>query len=117
MNKAKREKLEKSGWKVGNAAEFLGLSPEEESFVELKLSLSQYLQTKRKKKHLTQIQMAKLISSSQSRVAKMEKAEASVSIDLILRTLFALGTKTNEIADILLGMDKGKTFSSLPIKR
>ena len=107
MNKAKKENLEKSGWKVGTAQEFLGLSPEEESYVELKLSLSQYLQEKRKTKHLTQIQMAKLISSSQSRVAKMEKAESSVSIDLILRSLFALGTETGEIADILIGMEKG----------
>jgi transcriptional regulator with XRE-family HTH domain len=107
MNKLKRENLEKSGWKVGTATEFLGLSPEEESYVELKLSLSQYLQEKRKTKHLTQIQMAKLISSSQSRVAKMEKAESSVSIDLILRSLFALGTETSEIADILIGMEKG----------
>lgn len=106
MNKVKREILEKNGWKVGNVREFLGLSPEEESYVELKLSLSQFLQTKRKMKHLTQIQMASLISSSQSRVAKMEKAENSVSIDLILRTLFALGTETSEIADILLGMEK-----------
>lgn len=107
MNKAKKENLEKRGWKVGTAQEFLGLSPEEESYVELKLSLSQYLQEKRKTKHLTQIQMAKLISSSQSRVAKMEKAESSVSIDLILRSLFALGTETGEIADILIGMEKG----------
>jgi transcriptional regulator with XRE-family HTH domain len=107
MNKTKKENLEKVGWKVGAAQEFLGLTPEEESYVELKLSLSQYLQEKRKTKHLTQIQMAKLISSSQSRVAKMEKAESSVSIDLILRSLFALGTETGEIADILLGMEKG----------
>lgn len=106
MKKTKKENLEKSGWKVGTAQEFLGLSPEEDSYVELKLSLSQYLQEKRKIKHLTQIQMAKLISSSQSRVAKMEKAESSVSIDLILRTLFALGTETGEIADILIGMEK-----------
>jgi len=107
MNKSKKENLEKKGWKSGTAQEFLGLTPEEEAYVELKLSLSQYLQEKRKTKHLTQIQMAKLISSSQSRVAKMEKAEPSVSIDLILRSLFALGTETGEIADILIEMEKG----------
>jgi hypothetical protein len=61
----------------------------------------------------TQIQMAKLISSSQSRVAKLEKAESSVSIDLILRSLFALGTRTGEIADILIAMNKGNAGSRI----
>ena len=116
MNKSKRVSLGKNGWKVGTAREFLGLSPEEESYVELKLSLSQYLQEKRKTKHLTQIQMAKLISSSQSRVAKMEKAESSVSIDLILKSLFALGTETGEITDILIGMEN-ENIGRQPSKR
>jgi transcriptional regulator with XRE-family HTH domain len=106
MNKTKRENLEKRGWKVGSAKDFLGLTPEEESYIELKLSLGHYLQEKRKAKHLTQIQMAKLVHSSQSRVAKMEKAEPSVSIDLIVRSLFALGTEPTEIADILVEMAK-----------
>jgi predicted XRE-type DNA-binding protein len=85
MNKSKKEALEQRGWKVGSAGEFLGLTPEEEAYIELKISLSQFLQEKRKTRRLTQTQMATLIQSSQSRVAKMEKGEESVSIDLILR--------------------------------
>lgn len=104
MNKSKKENLEKSGWKVGSTEEFLGLTPEEEAYIELKLSLSQFLQEKRKTKHITQVQLAKLIQSSQSRVAKIEKGEQSVSIDLILRSLFALGTETKEIAKKLNGI-------------
>ena len=104
MNKTKKENLESNGWRVGSASEFLGLSAEEEAYIELKISLSRFLQEKRKIRHLTQIQLAKLIHSSQSRVAKMEKAEESVSIDLILRSLLALGTDMKEIGRNLIGM-------------
>lgn len=106
MNKNKKVNLEKKGWTVGSTQNFLGLTSEEESYIELKLSLSQYLQEKRKTKYMTQIQLAKLIQSSQSRVAKMEKSESSVSLDLIVRTLFALGTDTKEIAEILTGINE-----------
>lgn len=98
MNKQRKKTLEKKGWKVSTVKEFLNLTPAEEAYIELKLSLSRYLQEKRKKKRLTQFRMAKLISSSQSRVAKMEKGVPSVSVDLIVRTLFALGAKPKEIA-------------------
>jgi hypothetical protein len=40
MNKAKRKMLEKKGWKVGTAEEFLGLSPVDSRYIELKLTLS-----------------------------------------------------------------------------
>ena len=109
MNKSKKEALEQKGWKVGSAGDFLGLTPEESAYIELKLSLSQFLQEKRKTRRLTQNQMAALIQSSQSRVAKMEKGEESVSIDLILRSLLALGTEINEIGRSLTGIKKVKT--------
>jgi transcriptional regulator with XRE-family HTH domain len=104
MNKSKKESLEQRGWKVGSAGEFLGLTSEEEAYIELKLSLSQFLQQKRKTRRLTQNQLAALIQSSQSRVAKMEKGEESVSIDLILRSLLALGTEIKEIGKSLTGI-------------
>ena len=104
MNKSKKLALEQNGWKVGSASEFLGLSSEEESYIELKLALSQFLQEKRKTRRLTQTQMATLIQSSQSRVAKMEKGEDSVSIDLILRSLIALGTEIQEIGKNIVGI-------------
>ena len=113
MNKSKKEALEQKGWKVGSAREFLGLTTEEDSYIELKLSLSQFLQEKRKTRRLTQNQLATLIQSSQSRVAKMEKGEESVSIDLILRSLLALGTEINEIGKSLTG----KKSTRAPIRR
>ena len=96
MNTAKRKRLEKAGWKVGTAHEFLNLSPEEAAYVEVKLNLARVLSKRRKSLRLTQVAVAKKIKSSQSRVAKMEAGDPSVSIDLLVRSLIALGeTPTN----------------------
>lgn len=102
MNREKRAKLKRKGWKIGSPDEFLGLSSEESVYIELKIALSELIQKKRKEKRLTQIQFAKLIHSGQSRVAKMEKAEESVSVDLMIRSLFALGTTTKELSKVLI---------------
>ena len=97
MNKTKIDKLNKKGWKVGTVSDFLDLSAEESAYVELKVSLSRYLHQKRTKKHWTQEQLAQKINSSQSRVAKMEKGDPSVSIDLLIKSLFAMGSSKNEL--------------------
>jgi DNA-binding XRE family transcriptional regulator len=101
MNNTKRKRLEAKGWKVGSVQEFLNLSPEETSYVELKLALSRNLQDYRKSKRLTQTQLAKLIKSSQSRVAKMESGDPSVSIDLLVRSLFAMGASKKRLVGML----------------
>ncbi len=98
MLKAKRERLEKKGWKVGSADEFLGLSPEETAYIDLKLRLGQTLQQQRKAHHLTQAQLARRIRSSQSRVAKMEGGDPSVSLDLLIQSLLALGASHQYLA-------------------
>jgi transcriptional regulator with XRE-family HTH domain len=47
---------------------------------------------------LTQVEVAKQLGSSQSRVAKMEAGDPSVSLDLLLRSLVALGAAPRDIA-------------------
>lgn len=101
MKAIKRHKLEKAGWKVADATEFLGLSDQESAYVELKLALSTTLKETRKKKRLSQEAVAELISSSQSRVAKMEAGDSSVSIDLLVKSLFALGASRKELASAI----------------
>jgi len=91
MNTAKRKRLEKAGWKVGTTQQFLNLSAEEAAYVEVKLNLARVLSNRRKSLRLTQVALAKKIKSSQSRVAKMEAGDPSVSIDLLVRSLIALG--------------------------
>ncbi len=98
MKQSKRKKLEAKGWKVGTAADFLNLTSEEELFIEMKLSLSHSLKELRMLKHMSQVDFAKLIKSSQSRVAKMEAGSASVSFDLLIKSLLALGASEKDLA-------------------
>ena len=91
MDKAKRKRLENAGWKVGTVNEFLELTPEEGAYIELKLELAKSLQKRRREKKLTQIDLARMLKSSQSRVAKMEAGDPTVSLDLLIRSLLALG--------------------------
>ena len=101
MNKAKMEKLKAAGWKIGSAKDFLSLSKEEAALVEIKVALAASLRRRRLRKKLTQEGLAKLLKSSQSRVAKMEAADSSVSIDLLLRSLLAMGVTQRGVAKIL----------------
>jgi DNA-binding XRE family transcriptional regulator len=98
MNAEKRKRLEAAGWRFGSAADFLGMTPEEEAYVELKLRLADTLEAKRKAEHLTQKALAARLNSSQSRVAFMERGDPSVSVDLLVRGLFALGVSRKELA-------------------
>ena len=98
MDKKKKKNLESKGYKVGSVGEFLGLSTEESEYIELKLALSQALAKRRKQKKMTQVQLAKMLKSSQSRVAKIEKGDPSVSVDLLVKSLLAIGANKKSIA-------------------
>ena len=97
MNKAKRKKLESKGWKVGTVQEFLKLSDEEAAYVELKLLLAKNVQKRRRALNLTQTALARKLKSSQSRIAKMEAGDPSVSVDLLVRSLLALGASKQSL--------------------
>ena len=101
MKASKQKKLEKAGWKVGSTEEFLGLSPEESAYVEMKLALCNSVRRMRIKKRLSQVEFAKKIASSQSRIAKIEAGDPSVSIDLVMKSLFALGFSKKEVARVI----------------
>jgi len=101
METKKKKKLEAAGWKVGSAEDFLDLSPKEMEYIELKLTLARCLEKTRRARNLTQIQMAKRIKSSQSRVAKMEAADPSVSLDLLIRSLIELDVSKGELAKFI----------------
>ena len=98
MEKEKQKRLEAKGYKIGSAGDFLGLTREEEEYIELKLALGETLAQQRKQKNLTQIQLAKLLKSSQSRVAKMENGDPTVSLDLLVKSLLAMGATKESIA-------------------
>jgi transcriptional regulator with XRE-family HTH domain len=64
----------------------------------MKLSLSRRLRELRLSQQLSQQSLAKRINSSQSRVAKMEAGDPSVSLDLMVRTLLAMGATREDVA-------------------
>ena len=98
MNRTKRKKLEAKGWRLGDTKDFLAMSDEEMAIIEMKLALGQELRERRQRKHLSQVELARRINSSQSRVAKMEAGDPSVSMDLLIKSLLALGASRKELA-------------------
>jgi DNA-binding XRE family transcriptional regulator len=101
MKPNKKRRLAARGWVVGSAREFLGLNEEEAAFVELKLALADNLKQRRLKRGMTQTQLAKRLESSQSRVAKMEAGDRSVSLDLLVRSLLTVGMTRRELAKVI----------------
>ena len=100
MREEKRKRLETKGWIGGTAREFLDLSPDEEAYIELRLRLADGLK-RRVRRRLTQTDLAKIAWSSQSRVAKMESGDRTVSLDLPIRSLLALGATSKDLAKII----------------
>jgi transcriptional regulator with XRE-family HTH domain len=103
MEQAKRKRLEDAGWQT--AADFLGLSYEESLYIELRIRLSDALRVRRQAAKLSQKRLADAIGSSQSRVAKMEASDPSVALDLLIRSLLALGVSLREMGRIM-GFDE-----------
>jgi predicted XRE-type DNA-binding protein len=101
VDKTKRTRLEAAGWRVGDTSDFLGLTAEEAAFVELKLALADYLRDIRVQHGWTQTHVAHVLGSSQSRVAKMEAADASVSVDLLVKSLLALGASRKQVGLVI----------------
>jgi len=108
MDTQKRKRLEQAGWKVGSASEFLELSVPDAAFIEVKLALSRAFALERARQHLTQVATARVLRSSQSRVAKMEAGDPTVSTDLLIRSLLALGATPTQLA---------KSIAGRPVKR
>lgn len=98
MDETKERQLRAAGWRTGDAADFLELTPEETAFVDLKLALAGFLRELRTQRGWTQSQVARRLASSQSRIAKMEAADASVSLDLLVRALLRLGASPGDVA-------------------
>ena len=101
MEKQRRAKLKAAGWSAGTPRDLLKLSDDEAAFVEFKLALSKSLQALRAAQNLSQVEVAKRLRSSQSRVAKMEASDCSVSVDLLVRSLFRLGAQPGDIVKAL----------------
>lgn len=103
MSAAKRKRLEAAGFHETTVAEFLGLTPEEEAIVEVKVALCDLLVRSRKNKNLTQYDLADILGVSQPRVVKIETDAAAVGLDATLKALFAAGVTRRDIAKAIAG--------------
>ncbi len=101
MKKKKRKRLERAGWKVGDAKDFLQLDDAEMAVIELRVSLAKELRERRRAQKISQETFAKRIGSSQSRVAKMEAGDPSVSLDLLIRSLISAGSSKEDIGRVI----------------
>ena len=109
MRKSKRARLEAAGWAVGSVKDFLGLSEADAVLIEMKLALSRSLRERRQQRGLSQMEFAKRLQSSQSRVAKMEAGDPSVSMDLLVSSLLLLGASSTDLAKAIRGVEKSKS--------
>lgn len=98
MDADKKTRLRERGWATGSVAEFLELTPEESALIEIKLRLTKLVKKARLRRHLSQTALAERLGSSQSRVAKIEAGDPSVSLDLLVRASFASGATRKELA-------------------
>lgn len=103
MDKQKKIELEKKGFRIGSTADFLDLTPEEESYIEIRLDVSNLIKSQRKKRGWTQQQLAIAMGSSQSRIAKMEGNDPNTSLDLMIKALLRLGISKQELGKLLEG--------------
>lgn len=102
MTRLNAAKLRKAGWRTGSFKDFLGLSEAEAALIEMRAALSRHLRERRVSVGLSQSDLAAKLGSSQSRIAKMEAGDASVSLDLLIRSLLALGASAKDIARTLV---------------
>src|SRR5690349_15115621 len=99
MKAGRVKRLNSAGWKVVSAKDSLGASDQEAVPVEVELWLMSALRESRRKRGISQVELAKRMGSSQSRIAKIEAGDPAVSLDLILRALVASGASRREIQE------------------
>ena len=100
-NKGPKVTEEKSEWVQGSVKEFLSLSDADMELIETRLAASRLLKATRQRKNLTQAAAAKALHTSQSRLAKMESGDPSVSLDLLVKSLYSLGITRKTLASTL----------------
>ncbi len=99
MEAKQRKNLAKMGGRVASVQEFLNLSDAEVRLIDLRIQLARELRERRTARRVTQAQLAKLLGTSQPRVATMEAGDPQTSLEALLRALIVLGaTPTLKVA-------------------
>jgi ribosome-binding protein aMBF1 (putative translation factor) len=98
MNIEKRKRLEAAGWVSGDAADFLGMSPEEARLLKIKLNLAREIESQRKKKGISQTALAAQIDMKHPNFARLKKNPERVTMDVLFKILLSLGNSPKRIA-------------------
>jgi DNA-binding transcriptional regulator YiaG len=93
MDATKRKALEAAGWKIGDAANFLGMSAEERQLLDARVMLAKAIRELRQAYRLSQKELGARLKTTQPRVAKIERAASDVSMDQLIRAFTAAGGK------------------------
>ncbi len=96
LSAKKIARIEAMGGRVTTVEEWLHLTPEEVAIIDMKIRLGEELKAQRKTKRLSQEKAAKLLKTSQGRVSKMEKGQAS--LEQLVGSVLALGGSRRRLA-------------------
>jgi len=91
MNARKQKALQAAGWKFGDAADFLEMSPEERQLLDARVELALAIRRQREARKMSQKELGTRLKTSQPRVAKIERAAPDVSLDQLVRAYTAAG--------------------------
>lgn len=96
MDAAKRKALEATGWKIGDATDFLEMNAEERQLLDARVELALAVRRQREACNLSQKELGARLKTTQPRVAKIERAASDVSLDQLVRALTAVGGKQDK---------------------
>lgn len=111
MDSKKRKAIEAAGWRIGDAADFLGMSDDERQLLDARVQLALAIRRQRKARQLSQKQLGAKLKTSQPRIAKIERAASDVSMDQLVKAFAAAGGKI-VIKTAKVTSTKGKRSSS-----
>ena len=97
----KLKRVLEMGGRVTTVQEWLDLSDEEVALLDMKIELGKKLEALRRRKKLTQQEVAELLQTSQGRVSKMERGQAS--LDQLAWSLLVMGESRERIARVISG--------------
>lgn len=101
LSDKKKARIEAIGGRVTTVEEWLDLTSEEVAIIDMKIRLGEELKARRKKKRLSQERAAEILKTSQGRVSKLEKGQAT--LDQLARSVLALGGSTKEVGRAIAG--------------
>lgn len=101
LSAKKKARIEAMGGRVTTVEEWLDLTPEEVAIIDMKIRLGEELKAQRKKKRLSQEEAAKILKTSQGRVSKMERGQAT--LDQLAWSLLRMGESEKKVARVIAG--------------